>query len=89
MAVECEQLIPDDQIPSAVVRPQVERDGSLADAPLKHLSLTAGRSHYWQATQMYAELFYRLTHWSLEKLKKTGHWVPVWRAIVDSDGKAT
>lgn len=71
------QLIPDDQIPSAVVRPQVEWDGHLADAA--GLLLLVNMCLNWQSSQAYAELFYRLTHWPLEKLKQAGHWIPVWR----------
>jgi hypothetical protein len=71
-------VVPDGQIPSAVVRPQVERDGKLADKSGSVFAYQLTKQG-WQATQFYAELFYRLTHWSLEKLKESGHWIPVWR----------
>lgn len=72
------QLISDDQIPDTVVRPQVERDGSLAVTGQNMLYRGAICNPY--GTQAYAELFYRLTHWPLEKLKSAGHWIPAWRA---------
>lgn len=75
------QLIPDSQIPSAVVRPQVERDGSYADFPMDpaHALGQPRDPQNWQASQEYAEVFHRLTHWTLAKLQSAGHWIPVWR----------
>lgn len=80
--VKCEQLIPDSRIPSAVVRPRVERDGSKSDkdsAIIASMIALAKLDGGWPASQWYAEQFYRLTHWSLAKLQEAGHWIPVWR----------
>lgn len=73
------RLIPESKIPKAVVRPQVERDGSYADKTAPVLSIVVRLTWHWQTSQAYAEVYHRLTHWTLHKLKEAGQWIPVWR----------
>jgi hypothetical protein len=80
--IQTKPLIEDSQIPSAVVRPKVARDGSCAGWPGNCLAFKTRLAH-WQDSQAYAEVFYRLTHWSLEKLRESGQFIPVWREALE------
>ena len=65
-------------LPDAVVRPTAQPDEHTVG--LSAYELKEAVSDHWQSSPAYAETVYRLLTMSVEELKRSGQFVPCWKA---------